>query len=192
MTEQGKLLIVTAPSGSGKTTIVRALLRTFPTLRFSISATTRLKRAAEVNGLDYYFLKPERFHELIRRDAFLEWEEVYPGRLYGSLSSEVDRIHREKHHPVFDIDVKGAWNLKERYGHRALALFIRPPSFAILEHRLRNRRTENAADLEGRLDRALRELEWESKFDVTVVNDQLDVAIAEATLLVRDYFGFDD
>jgi guanylate kinase len=190
MIHQDKLLIVTAPSGSGKTTIVRALLTQFPTLRFSISATTRARRPTEINGLDYYFLTNHRFEQLIRREAFLEYEEVYPGRFYGSLRSEVGRIQREGHHPIFDIDVQGAHHLKQRYGQRALALFIRPPSFEVLEQRLRHRQTESAADLDSRLRRAHRELTWEEKFDITVVNDQLDVAITQAASLVKDYFGF--
>ncbi|MBP6184053.1 MAG: guanylate kinase [Saprospiraceae bacterium] len=191
MNNPGKLLIVTAPSGSGKTTIVRHLLQTFPDLRFSISATNRPRRSTEFNGRDYYFLSTERFRELINSGAFLEWEEVYQGQYYGSLRSEVDRIRSEGLAVIFDIDVQGAVNLKKTYGEKALALFIRPPSLEILIQRLRNRQTEDEASLEKRIARVTQELTFESSFDLTIVNDKLSVALQESENITRDFLQLD-
>ncbi len=188
MTTQGRLLIVTAPSGSGKTTIVRHLLATFPDLRFSISATNRKRRASEVNGRDYYFITDERFRVLMNRDAFLEWEEVYPGQYYGTLRSEVDRLLAEGRNVVFDIDVKGAARLKTLYGAKALALFVRPPSLEILIRRLTQRQTEDAASLTRRIERVREEMAWESRFDRTLINDHLDAALEEVEGLARSFF----
>lgn len=187
MTSSGKLLIVTAPSGSGKTTIVRHLLKAFPDLRFSISATNRPRRPTEFNGRDYYFLSTERFRELIENDSFLEWEEVYENQYYGSLRSEVDRIIGEGHDVIFDIDVHGAVNLKNTYGEAALALFIRPPSLEVLIQRLRNRKTEDEKSLQKRIDRATKELTFESRFDRTLVNDDLATAYAESEKIVQEF-----
>ncbi len=187
MNKPGKLLIVTAPSGSGKTTIVRHLLQTFPDLRFSISATNRPRRSSEFNGRDYHFLSSERFRELINSGALLEWEEVYQGQYYGTLRSEVDRIRSEGHAVIFDIDVQGAVNLKNSYGDNALALFIRPPSLEILIERLRNRQTEDEASLEKRIARVTKELTFESRFDLTLVNDNLSVALLEAEDITRNF-----
>lgn len=188
MTTQGRLLIVTAPSGSGKTTIVRHLLATFPDLRFSTSATNRKRRASEVNGRDYYFISDERFRVLMERDAFLEWEEVYPGQYYGTLRSEVDRLLAEGRNVIFDIDVKGAARLKALYGANALALFVRPPSLEILVRRLTQRQTEDAASLTRRIERVREEMSWESRFDRTLINDRLDAALSEADGLARSFF----
>lgn len=188
MTTQGRLLIVTAPSGSGKTTIVRHLLATFPDLRFSISATNRKRRASEVNGRDYYFITDERFRMLMERDAFLEWEEVYPGQFYGTLRSELDRLLAEGRNVVFDIDVKGAARLKALFGTKALALFVRPPSLEILIRRLTQRQTEDAASLTRRIERVREEMSWESRFDRTLINDRLDAALEEVDELARSFF----
>jgi len=184
-----RLLIVTAPSGSGKTTIVRHLLQTFPRLRFSISATTRARRSTEINGQDYYFISGERFRELVAQDAFLEWEEVYPGQFYGSLRSEVDRTGDEGGVAVFDIDVKGAVNLKRIYGDRALAVFIRPPSLDVLVTRLRDRQTEDDASLERRIARVTEEMSFEDRFDRTLVNDDLATALQEAQDIASSFLG---
>lgn len=189
MMQPGKLLIVTAPSGSGKTTIVRHLLGQFPEMRFSVSATNRRRRPSEVNGRDYYFLSDSRFEALRQRGAFLEWEEVYPGQYYGTLRSEVDRILAAGHAVIFDIDVKGAVRLKEQYGEQALALFVRPPSREILIQRLRGRQTEDEASLERRIRRVTEELTYEDRFDRTLVNDQLATALAEASAIVQDFLG---
>ena len=184
-----RLLIVTAPSGSGKTTIVRHLLQAFPRLRFSISATTRARRSTEINGQDYYFISGERFRELVAQDAFLEWEEVYPGQFYGSLRSEVDRIGDEGGVAVFDIDVKGAVNLKRIYGDRALAVFIRPPSLDVLVTRLRDRQTEDDASLERRIARVTEEMSFEDRFDRTLVNDDLATALQKAQDIASSFLG---
>lgn len=189
MIQNQRLLVVTAPSGSGKTTIVRHLLKKYDDLRFVISATNRSRRANEINGADYYFLTTGRFHQLVAEGAFLEWEEVYDGQYYGSLASEVARINREGHIPIFDIDVKGALNLKKQYGDQALVLFIRPPSPAILEERLRARQTEDEASLNKRIKRAHLELTYEPHFDHTVVNDQLDRALQDAENLVAKFLS---
>lgn len=184
-----RLLIITAPSGSGKTTIVRHLLQTFPRLRFSISATTRSRRSTEVNGQDYYFISGERFRELEAQGAFLEWEEVYPGQFYGSLRSEVERIGAEGGVVVFDIDVKGALRLKQDYGDRALAVFIRPPSLEVLVDRLRARQTEDDASLERRIARVTEEMSFEDRFDRTLVNDDLPTALREASEIASAFLG---
>jgi guanylate kinase len=189
MIQKQRLLVVTAPSGSGKTTIVRHLLKKYDALRFVISATNRSRRANEINGADYYFLTTERFHQLVEEGAFLEWEEVYSGQFYGSLAGEVTRINREGHIPIFDIDVKGALNLKKQYGDQALVLFIRPPSPEILEERLRGRKTEDEASLNKRIARAHLELTYESHFDHTIVNDQLDKALEDAEALIEQFLS---
>lgn len=181
-----RLLIVTAPSGSGKTTIVHHLLATFPELRFSISATNRSRRPNEINGQDYYFLSTERFLALRDEGAFLEWEEVYPGAFYGSLRSEVKRLAEAGYTVVFDIDVKGALRLKEQFGDQALAVFIRPPSLEVLIARLRNRQTEDAESLERRIRRVTEEMTYAERFDRILVNDRLPLALAEAETICRD------
>lgn len=181
---RGKLFIFTAPSGAGKTTIVRHLLKTFPFLSFSVSATTRAKRSHEEDGKDYYFLDADAFREKIRQGAFLEWEEVYEDHFYGTLRSEVDRLLGEGKHVVFDIDVQGALNIKKIYGADALAIFVKPPSREILLHRLRQRKTETAESLHRRIDKAEKELQYEKKFDYVLVNNDLGKALKEAEELV--------
>jgi guanylate kinase len=174
--KEGKLLIITAPSGAGKTTIVHDLLEHFPNLAFSVSATTRLKREHETEGVDYYFINESSFREKIETGQFAEWEEVYPGRLYGTLKSEMTRLWSEDKCVVFDIDVLGAMNLKSQYPLDSLAIFIAPPSLEVLEKRLRNRGTETEETIQIRLNRARMELEQKEKFDLVVVNDQLEIA----------------
>ena len=182
-----KLLLFAAPSGAGKTTIVHHLLDQFDELEFSISATTRPRRPHEKEGRDYYFISPARFQELIRQDAFVEWEEVYPGLFYGTLKSEVQRLWAEGKHIIFDIDVKGAMNIKQAYPKEALAVFVKPPSMDALEIRLRARRTEDENTLKKRLARAAEEMSYENKFDVVLVNDVLDEALAKAEKIVSDF-----
>lgn len=184
-----KLIIITAPSGAGKTTIVHHLLNTFEQLAFSISATTREKREHEQEGVDYYFLSHEDFKEKIKNGAFAEWEEVYENQFYGTLKSEIDRIWALGKHIVFDIEVKGAENIKKMYGDDALAIFVKPPSLDALITRLKNRKTESAKSLKKRIIRAKKELKYENKFDKILVNDLLEVALKEAELMVEVFIG---
>lgn len=181
-----KVVVLTAPSGAGKTTIARRVLQEVPELRFSTSATTRPPRPHEQDGVDYHFMTEARFRELIREDALLEYEEVYPGRFYGTLRSEVDQSSGAR--PVLlDIDVKGAQSVKQVYGEEALALFIRPPSLQALRERLRRRATETEATLRERLGRAAMELDQADRFDAVVVNDNLEEAVAETLRIVRSF-----
>jgi len=183
--QRPKLIALTAPSGAGKTTIARHLLKTFDELEFSISATTRDKRAHEVDGRDYYFLTKAEFEEKIASDEFVEWEEVYEGQFYGTLKSEVERILRVGKYAIFDIDVKGATSIKRVYSDEAMVIFIKPPSPEVLFERLRKRKTETPASLEKRIARARRELAYEDKFDRILINDDLQTALNDAERLIR-------
>ncbi len=189
MTNSGKLVVITAPSGAGKTTIVKHLLQTIPELRFSISATNRARRPMEINGRDYYFLTTEQFRRMVSQGAFLEWEEVYTDQYYGTLRSEVDRILSERKAVIFDIDVQGALNLKKEYGDQALSIFIQPPSLDTLIERLKNRKTEDAKSLQKRIDRATKELTYKDNFDKTVMNDDLKLALSEVMKIVCSFLG---
>ena len=182
------MLIVTAPSGAGKTTIVRHLLNTFENLSFSVSATTRPPREGEIDGRDYYFFTTRKFKNRIKREEFAEWEEVYPDKYYGTLKSEVEKLWEMGKNIVFDIEVKGATNLKKLYGDRALAVFIKPPSLEELMRRLEKRDTENKKTLTERIERAKEELTYENNFDKVLINDKLATALADAEKIVRDFF----
>jgi len=184
-----KLVIVTAPSGAGKTTIVRHLLSTFDNLVFSVSATTRSKRDHEVDGKDYYFISQADFRAHIAAGDFLEWEEVYDNQFYGTLKSEVSRIWDAQLHIIFDIDVKGALNIKKAYPQDSLAIFVKPPSPEVLFQRLIGRQTENAESLKKRLARAEEELGYENKFDHILVNDTLEHALEESEHVVREFLN---
>jgi guanylate kinase len=184
---QGRLFIFTAPSGAGKTTIVRHLLQTFSELEFSISATTRVKREYETDGRDYYFMSPEKFKEYIKDDQFVEWEEVYTGQYYGTLKSEVDRIWSLQKHVVFDIDVKGAERIKTLFGKQCMSVFVRPPSEKILIERLMQRNTENEQSLKKRIARVKSELLFENRFDMVLVNDVLPVTLREAAHIIETF-----
>ena len=186
------MLIITAPSGAGKTTIVRHLLKTFDNLSFSVSATTRPPRAGEIDRKDYYFLTLRKFNNRIKKDAFAEWEEVYPGKFYGTLKSEIEKKWRKKKNVVFDIEVKGATNLKKLYGDRALAIFIKPPSLEELIRRLENRDTENKKTLAERIARAKEELKYENNFDKVLINDNLALALEEAEAMVREFLEIEE
>ncbi len=186
---KGKSIIVCAPSGSGKTTIVNRLLEAIPELSFSISATSRDPREGEKNGVNYYFLSADEFKSRIQADAFLEWEEVYENQFYGTLKSEIERIWSEGKTVIFDVDVEGGVNLKKIFGNRALSVFIRPPSIADLEKRLRGRGTESEESLNKRLSKSERELSYESEFDQTVVNDVLDEASDKTERLVKAFLA---
>lgn len=187
---QGKAIIFSAPSGSGKTTIVKHLLATNPRLGFSISACTRDKRGRnEQNGKDYYFLSPEEFKEKIDQNAFVEWEEVYPGNFYGTLISEIERIWAEGRHVIFDVDVKGGLHLKEYFGDKALAIFVKVPSLEVLTQRLRDRKTETENALSQRLFKAQFEMKFENRFDITLVNEDLETSLQKAQELVDAFLG---
>jgi guanylate kinase len=175
-----KALIVSSPSGAGKTTIVHHLLERFPQLAFSVSATTRHIRKGETDGIDYYFFDEPTFRAMADSGAFIEWEEVYPGKLYGTLKSELERLWTDGKVIAFDVDVLGAQNLKRYFGSKALAIFIRPPSLDTLKQRLEARGTETPETMKQRLARAAMELEQEPYFDIVVVNDDLDKAKAES------------
>lgn len=190
---QGKIIAFSAPSGAGKTTIVHRLLAQVPELSFSISACTRDRRGrTEANGQDYYFMSVQEFQDKIRRDEFVEWEEVYEGAFYGTLKSEIERIWDAGRHAILDIDVKGGLSIKDFYKDRALAIFVKPPSLEILEARLRARATDSAASISSRLYKANFELTFEDRFDTVVVNDDLDAAAAQAERLVRRFVSADE
>lgn len=180
-----KIIIITAPSGAGKTTIVKQLLSEMPQLAFSISATTRTAREQEVNGKDYYFLTQEDFHNKIEAHAFAEYEMVYAGKYYGTLKSELERIWHNGQTPMVDIDVKGALSIKEHYQEAALTIFIQPPTLDALRVRLSERGTETQASLEERLGKARYELSFSHQFDEIVINDKLPIAYAEVKALVE-------
>lgn len=184
-----KVIIFSAPSGSGKSTIVKYLLSKYPFLEFSVSATSRAPRGSEKDGVDYYFFTPERFRELVAQDAFVEYEEVYPGSFYGTLKSEVERIWKKGHTIVFDIDVKGGVNLKRIFGKKALSVFIKPPSIQELERRLIGRGTDSAEAIAKRVGKAAEELTYEDRFDRVLINDNLEVAFKEASDIVEDFIG---
>ncbi|GIV33959.1 MAG: guanylate kinase [Chitinophagales bacterium] len=184
-----KLIIFTAPSGAGKTTIVHRLLDMDSRLKFSVSATTRKKRDYEVDGKHYYFLTEEEFKSKIQKGEFIEWEEVYPGVFYGTLASEVERLTRAGKAIVFDIDVKGALRLKEKYGDAALTIFVKPPSLQVLRERLANRNSENTQSMVKRLERIKFEMSFEDRFDRVLVNDDLDKAVAEAKKIIDAFLS---
>lgn len=186
---KGKLIIFSAPSGSGKSTIVQHLMSLGLGLAFSISATSRKPREGEVDGREYHFIAPEKFRELIKKEAFIEWEEVYPGQFYGTLHSELDRIWGLGEHAIFDIDVQGGLNLKKAFGDQACAIFIEAPSLKALEERLRSRGSDDEASLKKRLDKAEYELTFAPDFDHIVVNDRLEEAQSEALSLVKEFLA---
>lgn len=187
LNEHNKLIVFTAPSGAGKTTIVRHLLKEFDELKFSISATTREKRSHEEDGKDYFFLTTEQFKEKIEEKAFVEWMEVYSGQYYGTLKSEISRIWEADHHVIFDIDVKGAKEIKDMYGDRCLAIFVKPPTFETLVKRLKNRKTESDASLKKRIKRMKEEMGYENYFDITLINDVLEETLLEAKKIVQPF-----
>lgn len=185
--QQGKLIIFSAPSGSGKTTIVKYLLQKDLNLAFSISATSRPARGQERHGVDYYFLSQEAFAQKASENAFLEWEEVYPGTCYGTLKEEVERLLQEGKNVVFDVDVVGGVNIKKFYGDRALAIFIKAPSVEELRKRLELRATDAPEVIEKRVAKATLELTYAPEFDVVVVNDQLERACIETEKVVHNF-----
>ncbi len=184
----GKAIIFSAPSGSGKTTIVQHLLQNNKDLGFSISASTRDRRGrVEQNGKDYYFLTPTEFKSKIDRDEFIEWEEVYEGNFYGTLKSEIDRIWASGKNVVFDVDVKGGINLKKYFGDNALAIFVKVPSIKILTERLNDRGTESSESLSRRLFKAEFEMSFQDKFDVVLLNEELEKSLTAAQQLYDEF-----
>ncbi len=181
------MIVFTAPSGAGKTTVVRHLLKKYEALSFSTSATNRPRRANETEGEDYYFMSEKDFKDKINNHEFIEWEEVYEGRYYGTLRSEVDRIVAEGKKVVFDIEVNGAQNIKDRYDEKCLVVFVKPPSFRTLVERLTNRGTETPKSLEKRIMRIKKELLFEDSFDMVLLNDQLEVTLKEAEKIIDTF-----
>ncbi len=188
MEKRGKLLIISAPSGTGKSTIINELIKD-DTLRleFSISATTRSPREGEIHGVHYYFLTVDDFKQRIAMEEFAEYEEVYEGRFYGTLKSEIERIMAHGNNVVLDIDVKGALNVKRLYGNQALAIFIQPPSIDELRSRLLGRATDSIEEIDRRVAKAATELAYAPRFDRIVVNDVLDVAVEDTRSLIKDF-----
>lgn len=183
----GKLVIFSAPSGAGKTTIVKHLLRKNPHLEFSISAASREKRPHEVDGRDYYFLTVEEFKKKLKNNEFIEWEEVYENHLYGTLKSEVERIWNNGNSVIFDVDVIGGLNIKKQYEDKALAVFIMPPSIEELKRRLITRSTESPENLKKRIEKAEAEISFSERFDKIIVNDKLEKAFEEAIRVVQTF-----
>jgi guanylate kinase len=187
---KGKLIIFSAPSGSGKTTIVRHLLKTFPNqLEFSISATSRPKRGVEENGKDYHYLTVEEFKQKIDNQEFLEWEEVYVDNYYGTLKSEVDRIWAKGKHVIFDIDVEGGLNLKKIFGELAMSIFVMPPSIKILEERLNTRSTDSIESIARRVEKAEKEIKTADLFDMFILNEVLEEALIKAEKVVLEFIS---
>ena len=185
--KEGKLIIFTAPSGAGKTTIVRHLLKTRTDIAFSISACTRAQRSGEVNGLDYHFMSVSEFQKKVEEGKFLEWEEVYENQFYGTLIEEVEQLRTLGKHVIFDMDVKGAWQIKKKYKEDACTIFVKPPRPDILLERLSNRKTDDLASIHKRFFRAKEELIHEERFDVSLINDVLAVTLKEAENIVAGF-----
>ncbi|MGC4101387.1 guanylate kinase [Ferruginibacter sp.] len=182
-----KLIIITAPSGAGKTSITRHLMRHFPQLEFSVSAATRQARGTEKDGVDYHFMSTETFQQKIQQNEFVEWEMVYEGKYYGTLRSELEKIWAEDKIPVLDIDVKGAIHVQQQFPQTSLSIFIEPPSVDELKKRLQSRGTETAESLAARVNKASYELSFKDHFNKIIVNDDLQKACIEAEMII---FGF--
>jgi len=187
--QDGKCIIFSAPSGAGKTTIVRYLLRNLEKIAFSISAASRQPRGREEHGVDYHFFSIEEFKQKIRNDEFVEWEEVYQDNFYGTLKAEVLKAWQEGKTVLFDVDAIGGLNLKKIFGAKALSIFIKPPSLFVLEQRLKNRRTETPEQINMRLNKAQEELTYADKFDYILLNDNLEKACYEIKAVVTKFIG---
>jgi len=188
-TLQGKAIVISAPSGAGKTTLVKHLLVSIPSLAFSVSACSRPKRENEIHGKDYYFISSDEFRHRIAHNEFMEWEEVYPGSFYGTLKSEIQRIWNNREIPIFDVDVQGGIHLKKYFGQDALAIFLQPPSLETLETRLQNRCTESPESLQKRLSKAASELTFAGHFDRIIVNHHLETACQEAVMAINQFLA---
>jgi guanylate kinase len=187
--QTGKLIIIAAPSGAGKTTVVKHILQQFPQLSFSVSATTRAMRQGETDGRDYYFLSEQEFKNRIANDEFVEWEMVYVGKYYGTLKSELQRVWNNNQHIIFDVDVEGGLHIKNKYPNNSLSVFINPPSLEVLKTRLTDRNTESAESLNERISKAEHELSFASQFDIVLTNDDLQQTLAKAEQLINDFLG---
>ena len=187
MASQNKIIIITAPSGSGKTTITRHLLKTIPQLSFSISAATRQARGYEKDGVDYYFISSEEFQKKIHHNEFVEWEMVYEGKYYGTLKAELERIWKENKTPLLDIDVKGAIHVQRQYPDLSLSIFIQPPSIEELKKRLEARGTESGSSINTRVNKAAYELSFRDEFDKIIINENLEQACKEAEQIVKSF-----
>ncbi|MDE7465401.1 MAG: guanylate kinase [Muribaculaceae bacterium] len=185
---KGKIIVVSAPSGTGKSTVIGHLMQR-PELRleFSISATSRKPRGAEQDGREYYFLTPEEFRRRVDTGEFVEWEEVYAGTCYGTLVSEVERVTGSGHNLIMDVDVKGAMNIKKHFGDQALTIFILPPSMEELENRLRSRNTDTEESIAKRLEKADFEMSFADRFDIRIINDSLDDAVEASAKAIKDF-----
>jgi len=187
MPATNKIIIITAPSGAGKTSITKYLMKVFPQLAFSVSAATRKARASEKNGMDYYFISEEEFKQKIQHDEFVEWEMVYEGKYYGTLKSELERIWALSKIPVLDIDIQGAIHVQQQYPQISLSIFIEPPSVDELKNRLQSRGTESEETLAARVSKASYELSFKEHFDKIIVNDNLEHACAEAEKIISAF-----
>ncbi len=184
-----KVIIFSAPSGSGKTTLVKHSLEVFNELQFSISCTTRQPRGTEIHAVDYHFLSPDEFRQKISEDAFVEFEEVYTDKYYGTLKSEVEKIWNQGKVVIFDVDVKGGISLKKYFGEKALSIFIEPPSIEELERRLISRNTDDAETIKTRLEKAEEEMSYAKEFDRIVINNDLNIAKEEIESLIKNFIG---
>lgn len=182
-----KLIVVSAPSGSGKTTLIKHLIATLPIFDFSVSATSRAPRKGEINGKDYHFISADEFRKLIAENGFIEWEEVYPDRFYGTLKSEISRIALLGKIALFDVDVKGGVNIKKLYKKQALSIFLKAPSIKVLEQRLRDRGTDSETDIQTRVQKAAEELTYAQEFDFVITNDDRQKAKEEFVGIVRKF-----
>ena len=184
---KGKAIILSAPSGAGKTTIVKSLLESNIPLCFSISACSRAKRGKEKDGIDYHFLDISAFKQKIKENAFIEWEEVYENNYYGTLKSEIDRIWKLDNHVIFDVDVVGGISLKKYFKENAISIFINPPSIGVLFERLTKRATEDTSSLQKRMNKAEAELSQKNNFDIIITNDNLDIAVQETKEIIEKF-----
>lgn len=190
LASQGKLIIITAPSGSGKTSITQLLISKYPKLAFSVSATTRSPRGEEKNGVEYYFMSIDEFRKKIDQKSFIEWEMVYEGKYYGTLKSELERMWIAGKIPMLDIDVHGAIHVQEKFEGDCLSIFIQPPSVTELKRRLESRGTETAESLATRVNKASYEMSFSHQFNKTILNDDLEKACAETEQVIKDFLGW--